>query len=474
MQGNSLSKIEVGKRLVRLRNLERLHKQQGNTLLQLRKENGALKAEIITLKGVVAVQQRTIDDLKLQLEELREIVFGRKRKKKDEALDDLPPPSDGHPLLRTVASYKRKIPLQNEVTETKEHPVDHCTDCGGALSECDQVVCFVEDIPLPQTKVVFKHQIEKGYCDSCKKWSAGAPLPVADVVLGPNVKRYVAYLSVICRQSYAQIQDVLRHTYDFALSSGEIAKILEKEGVRLRPEYERLKARIRGEPSAHLDETGWNLFVGDGVRRYAWTMASGESTDAVFAIGKTRGKGNAEQLLGDSQAVVVSDDYGVYRKLTQPHQLCCAHILRKLRDLAESATLLHALKEHCVRAYRTFAAIYADIETARRSVTPLCQYDALAERLSTFALPHPSDPTKLTRVKTQVRDRTANYLTCLKYPGVTPDNNAAERSLRHLVLKRKISFGSFSEKTADTLAVLCSVLLSWKRRGMLRGYLLGV
>jgi transposase len=263
-------------------------------------------------------------------------------------------------------------------------------------------------------------------------------------------------------------------TYDFPLSEGEVAKILQSEGVRLIPEYERLKARIRGEPSLHLDETGWNLLQGDGMHRYAWTMVGGASAEAVFVLGKTRGKGNAEDLLGDSTSVVVSDDYCAYRKLDQPHQLCLAHIHRKLRDLAESSEIKDAMHEHCASAYHAFATIYADIETARNSSTPQASYDVLYERLKSFVLPHPCDPAKLARVKTQLRERTANYLVCLLYPVVASDNNAAERSLRYLVLKRKISFGSFSEKTADTLAILCSVLLSHKTRGTLRGYLLGV
>mgnify|MGYP001601917255 CR=1 FL=1 len=473
MAGNSLSKIEVKKRLVRLRNLERLHAQQGVTILHLRAENKELKARILLLEARDKAKDKIIDDLKLQIAELQRMIFGRKRAKKgDDDTSDDHTPSPRTPRFPTA--YKRKIPDSAEVTDTKKYPIDHCAGCGGTFSERDHVTVFVEDIPLPQKKTVEKHVIAKGYCDPCRKWSAGAPLPVAPVVLGANVKRYVTYLSVVCRQSYAQIQDVLRHTYDFGLSQGEIAKILEKEGLRLRPEYERLKARIRGEPSAHLDETGWNLFIGDGYRRYAWTMVGGESADAVFLCGKTRGKGNAEELLGDSKAVVVSDDYGAYRKMEQPHQLCCAHPHRKLRDLAQSGGLNNMLHEHCAAAYQRFAAIYEDIETARTAKTPERQHHALHERLKSFALPHPRDPAKLARVKTQVRERATSYLTCLLYPGVAPDNNAAERSLRHLVLKRKISFGSFSEKTADTLAVLLSVLLSWKRRGELRGYLMGV
>jgi hypothetical protein len=40
------------------------------------------------------------------------------------------------------------------------------------------------------------------------------------------------------------------------------------------------------------------------------------------------------------------------------------------------------------------------------------------------------------------------------------DNNEAERWLRHIVLKRKTSFGSKTQKWADTMSVLYSTLLS--------------
>ena len=456
--------------MVELHNLRRLYGAQKVRIGKLEEQVRLLKEENVLLRTENAELRSSVQEFKLQLEELRTMVFGRKRKDERD-LDDTPP---AQRITRTIDSYKRPIPDERDVTETKDHPIDACAHCHSPFSERDTVTCYEEDIPLPQKKTVVKHLIEKGYCAACKKWSAGAPLPSAPVVLGENVKRYVAYLSVVCRQSYAQIQDILVHAYEFDVSQGEIAKILEKEGVRLRPAYEQLKTRIRGEPSVHLDETGWNLTIGDGYRRYAWTMVGGTTAEAAFVLGKTRGKGNANDLLEDSNAVVVSDDYAAYRNLNNPHQLCCAHILRKTRDLARSGEISGTVREHCVEAYETFAAIYADIESARTSSEPAASYDALRERLRAFSKKHQHDPAKLSRIKKQVADRAPNYLTCLLHPNVASDNNAAERSLRHLVLKRKISFGSLSEKTAETLAILLSVLLSFKQRGTLRGYLVGV
>jgi transposase len=458
--------------MIELHNLRRLHAAQKVRIQKLEEQVRLLKKENALLREENTELKRGMQDMKLQVEELRTMVFGRKRKKDDH--DDVPPVQRPSAPPRAPESYRRPMPKKDEVTDTTNHPVDACAHCKGAFAERETAAYFVEDIPLPQKRLVIKHEVERGYCPSCRRWSAGSPLPSATVVLGENVKRYAAYLSVVCRQSYAQIQDILMHTYEFAVSQGEIAKILEKEGNLLRPEYERLKERIRGEPSVHLDETGWRLFIGDGYRRFAWTMTGGTSAESVFTVGKTRGKGNATDLLGDSRAIVVSDDYGAYRRLEQPHQLCLAHILRKLRDLARSGEITGASHDHCVAAYATFAAIYADIEKARMSSDPDASHDALRKRLQTFALPDPLDPAKLSRVKRQVSERTENYLTCLLYPGVASDNNAAERSLRHLVLKRKISFGSLNEKTAETLAILLSVLMSFKQRGTLRDYLVGV
>jgi len=469
-----LSDNEIKARMVELRNLRKLHAGARARVVVLEKENKLLKERVAVLEATVESQTRIITDLKLQLEELRTIVFGKKWKKEEnyDIDDDTPSSTTSEP--RSVESYKRSIPKEEDVTETKSHPIDTCIHCGEAIYEKENITYFVEDIPLPQKKVVVKHVVEKGYCEICNRWMTAEPLPPATVTFGPNVKRYVTYLSVVCRQSYGQIQEILNHTYKFDISQGEIAKILNNEGERMRPEYERLKAKIRGEPSIHLDETGWNLVIGDGMKRYAWTMTGGTSNESVFVLGKTRGKGNATDLIGDSKAVVVSDDYNVYRKINNPHQLCCAHILRKLRDLATSLQIKGNIHDHCVLAYKDFKTIYADIEKSKTLDDPESQYDSLYARLKSFATSKSIDITKLTNIKKQIAARTESYLTCMTYPGVAADNNAAERSLRHLVLKRKISFGSFREKTAETLAILVSVLMSYRQNGTMAAYLQGV
>lgn len=472
MLGQGLSAEEIGKRLFRLHNLERLHRNQKERIEKLAAENKRLWERVAVLEAENRELVAVVTDLKLQLEELRTIVFGKKKKQESGNDDDAPPVSRASEP-RSKASYRRALPNEDEITDTKDHPVDRCIHCGGDFSDYDRAAYFEEDIPLPQRKIVVKHVIQKGYCEQCDAWSASAPTPPIPVVLGPNVRRYVCYLDIVCRQSYGQIQDILKQSYDFHISQGEIWSILEKEGRRLRPEYERLKARIRGEPSIHLDETGWKLLaIHDSG--YAWTMVGGTSDEAVFALGKNRGKGNADALVGDSKAVLVHDGYAAYDHFENEHQRCFAHPLRKLRDLTASQELGPADRVHCREAYETFAFIYADVEAARTSSGQSPQYDAFLERLKTFSHFDIHDPAKLVRIKKEVGNRPEQFLTCLRHPGIAADNNAAERSLRHLVIKRKTSFGSLTERTADIMSVLYSMLLSYKRRGTLRGYLLGL
>lgn len=456
MSTRALAKEEIKKRLIRLRNLEFLHEQQRFKIWNLRDENRELKKEIKALKITVQEQQRTIDDLKLQMEELRTIVFGRKKKKDIDIDDDTAPPAAQ--VARTSESYKRPVPNDEEVTETVPHSLNRCA-CGTEVTKRQIVVFYEEDIPIPAKKIVRRHIVEKGYCPGCKTWASAVALPNHKVILGANVQKYVCYLSVMCRLSFSQIQNVLLDTYQFDVSEGEIAKILNREAVRLRPLYEQLKVRIRGEPGVHLDETGWKLLLG-GDKSYSWVMSGAGSGESVFLMGESRGKGNAEKLLGDNyRGFVVSDDYGAYKKL-EKHQLCWAHLLRHWRDVVTSGEIKEVQRSQCKEEYMTLCVLYDNIKLGRS----MERYDEFAERLADLSVIKHDDPKKLVRFKTTLKKNIPNYLTCLSDPRIPLTNNQAERSLRHLVLKRKISFGSLTKRTAENLAVLLSVIMSLKHR----------
>lgn len=451
-----LSKIEIEKRLIRLRNLEMLHIKQKQRIEDLVTERKELKARVSYLESVVKEQQKTIEDFGLQLEELRTMVFGRKKKSKDDDDDDLTPPKEK--IQRTSDSYKRPIPKDEEITDIKHHPLNQCS-CGEKTNKKKVRIFYEEDIPFPAKKIITKHVVEKIYCTNCKKWQTDIPLPPAKVILGSNIQKYICYLDVICRLSFNQIQNILKDTYHIHVSGGEIVKMLNREAIKLRPLYEQLKLKIRGEPILHLDETGWKLLI-DGSNTYAWVMSGGESKENVFLVGESRGGGNTDTLLGEKyEGVVVSDDYKAYKKLPK-RQLCFSHLLRKWRDLARSGELDEEVRLHCKSEYLKLCLVFEDLKN-NRSIE---KYDHFFQEFTKLSKVKKLDPKKLIRYKITLKENIPQYLTCLSDIQIPLTNNQAERSLRHLVLKRKTSFGSLTKRTADNLAVLLSVLMSMKQR----------
>ncbi len=422
----------------------------------------------------LAFQKKTIETLTLRVEELEIMIFGRKKRKDHNQDDD--PSSFSSPaqskIQRDISSYHRAIPAPQDITSEETHTIDTCPDCHTPLTNIKTVIFYEEDIMLPeksnQFKAVIKHTVEKGYCIACTKWRPALPLPPTMVVIGSSTRSFVSYASIILRLSYEQIQQMLNDLYAFPLSQGEITTILTKEAIKLTPEFEQLKTTIREQPGAHYDETSWKVQRED-QGNYAWVMTGTQTPDAVFLMGRSRGKGNAEELKENSQHIGISDDYGAYRNLFEKHQLCWAHPLRKLRDLAQSDTLDQSRWEHCRSVYQQFGSLYGDLRAILATPFNLKErigvQDELVKRFQIIAIPHHHDPKKLATIKESLRKNIDAYFTCLTHEGIPADNNKAERALRHLVLKRNISFGSRTQKGADTLSVLASVLLSmWWRK----------
>jgi len=100
---------------------------------KLKSDVAALREENRILKIQVAEQAQTIETLKLQIEELRRMVFGKKRSG-PESPNNTPPSSPKDRAPRNAASYRRPTPRQEEITETRAHPLAACPDCGSMLT----------------------------------------------------------------------------------------------------------------------------------------------------------------------------------------------------------------------------------------------------------------------------------------------------------------------------------------------------
>jgi len=472
---NGLTKEEINNRLIKLRNFERLYPELKNRYERIKTKNKQQQSEIQELHALVESQASLIQKLQLRIEELEIKVFGKRKKhNSNDDYGSIDHTKQGDKReQRPPSSFRRQKPKDEDITETKHFHIGKCPDCKGTLTKIKKAIRYIEDMILPTEvlnvfKKVEKQIITTGYCKHCKRRVSAVPIPKHEVVLGESIKRFVTYSNVILRLSYDQTRSLLKDLASINISEGEITNILDEQSRILYPEFEQLKERIRGQPGAHYDESSWNVQK-EQQGKYVWVKTGTDSTDTVFLFGRSRGKGNAEELKDNNDQVGISDDYGAYRTLFKYHQLCWAHPKRKLRDLKNSECLDEATKQHCENVYQAFSILYEqlrkelakDFELASRKKLRI----QLLKEFDKIATPHPLDPAKLKTTKESLRKNKDSYFTCLMIPGIPSDNNKAERALRHVVLKRKSSFGSKTQKGADTISVLYSVLLSlwWKR-----------
>lgn len=469
-----LTDNEIKQRLIRLRNLERLY-------AELQKKYLRLKTAYQELKDVVKMQSELIEKQQLQIEELQIIVFGKKKDKDKNQFDsqeqEYESPNKKPKEPRPPSTYRRPEPKNEEVTDNTYFNLPTCPDCGEILEKLKTIIRYVEDIRLPKGLTNFFKKVEKqhittGFCPHCQKRAAAKPIQQQIVSLGDNIKEFAVYANIILRLSFEQISHLICDLTNIQLSDGEISNILEEQARKLLPRYETLKTSIRGQPGAHFDETTYPVQQ-EEQGRYGWVMTGTETTDSVFRLGQSRGKGNAEELQGEKnkEQIGISDDYGAYRNLfkKQKHQLCWAHLTRKLKDLSESERLNQQKRKHCQKVYKSIKTIYEQLKTVLSEDFNLKERERIKQKflkhLIKTTVSHSNDPDKLKRIKESLNKNKDKYFTCLLYPNIPPTNNKAERALRHLVLKRRNSRGSKTQKGADVMSVLHSVLLSlWWRR----------
>ncbi|MBT4936774.1 IS66 family transposase [Candidatus Peregrinibacteria bacterium] len=462
-----LTQTEIDRRMQEWRNIKVLHKNQQVTIEKFKLKTKELEAQVAIIPHLLT----QIEDLKLQVEELKQIIFGKAKKddKPDANFSNLKHSKDKkEKKKREKSSYKRALPEAHEITEIKTHTIDKCKHCSAPLTKKKIITFYEEDIPLPdkenkkQIKICIEHKVEKGWCKRCKHWHTSIPLPSSKVVIGHQVKLYICYLSILLRISYPQIISLLRDAYGFDISNGEVANILDKMGQKLKPEFERIKKRLQNGKGVHLDETGWR-------KLYLWVMASIETEDVLYLSGRNRGNGNIDDLIGHNfDKIRISDGYAAYKNKPGIAQQCWAHPHRKVKDLAKSKALSKVKLNHCQKAYEEFSFIYKELrdfikepydKEIRRE-----QKQNLLKQIRAWSRPHINDPKKLKNIKLQFVKSENEWFTCMDHEGVPCDNNKAERMIRPMVIKRKISFGTKTKRTSDNFSVIASVFMTyWKK-----------
>ena len=475
-----LGETEIRQRLQKLYNYECvIYPQLKERSDRLRKQNQLLKEENRRLRE----ENKQIEKIQLELEELREMVYGKKQHERKNEKVPLPAKDSRKGEIpfskRSSESYRRAVPKAEEVTGEIRFDLDVCPDCGGKLVDAKEHVSYREDLEdldmlLENAKKVTKRIIKSGYCSHCHKRKKAIEIPKQLVEIGQNTKAMIVYLHVLLGLSHKETEEHLRVRYGFDISEGMISRSLEEQSDLLRPFYREIYQNLLNEKGCHYDETSWKIQI-EGEGNEAWVKTGVESNNVIFWFGKSRGKGVAEKLRGNmnegnvKNQVGISDDYGAYHSIFAYHELCWAHPNRKLRDLAESGILKESIRKHCIKVYGKHTELYKlaqkakekfDTDGYKTKEEKEGEKRKLSALFDELTVPNKKDPEKLQRIRARLAARKEKYFTFLRIKGIPLDNNKAERSLRRIVLKRKKSFGSRSQKGANVLSILYSVVFS--------------
>ena len=138
------------------------------------------------------------------------------------------------------------------------------------------------------------------------------------------------------------------------------------------------------------------------------------------------------------------------------------------RDLTHLECLEESKLTHVTQFYEQLAAIYATIREYQEQpfdeVKRQAQADQLLEQTTQLCQPHALDPKKLVDLKAGILEYQDCLFLCLTTPDIPADNNRAERDIKQLVIKRRKSLGSKTNKGARTMEVLLSICWSLYNR----------
>ena len=161
----------------------------------------------------------------------------------------------------------------------------------------------------------------------------------------------------------------------------------------------------------------------------------------------------------------VSDFYAAYHHYDGPKQRCWAHLLRDIHDLRTrypgDAPL--ARWTDAVHGIYDRAKACTHPQAKRRRTAQLALERQLLALCQPFRHDRSATQAKLCRrIERHIRE----LFVFVAEPDVPADNNAAERSLRHLVISRKISGGTRSEQGTQSKMTLASLFGTWRAQGL--------
>ena len=188
-----------------------------------------------------------------------------------------------------------------------------------------------------------------------------------------------------------------------------------------------------------------------------------------YFLRRGRGKAVVDEALGESfSGVLVSDFYAAYHHYDGPKQRCWAHLLRDIHD--QRGPLPQGRRTGPVGRGSPSALCRGQSPS---TITSLRHNDGAplnwpgSGSCWPSASPFLADPSAVQgKLCRRIERHIKELFVFVAEPDVPSDNNPAERSLRHLVISRKVSGGTRSEQGTERKMTLASIFGTWRAQGL--------
>jgi len=305
----------------------------------------------------------------------------------------------------------------------------------------------VFDLP-PITVRVTEHRLVKRRCE-CGVTTCATPPPGAraPVQYGPRITAIVLYLYVGQFLSRQRAAAALSELFGTPLSAGTVSKMAERAAEGLDIFTGHVREAIIAAPVAGFDETGFRV-----AKALHWVHCSRTEKYTLITCHRKRGRDgiNDAGVLPGFGGIAVHDAWAPYDTYTDvSHQLCCAHVLRELAAVTETAAP-HAdwcwaeqAAESLVDIQKLVAAtVSSDAETVdTQKLAELTHRFRSAVQIGITDTADRSNPLirKHNALARRLHDRQEDYLRFTTNPAIPPDNNGSERDIRMIKLREKVS-----------------------------------
>ena len=318
---------------------------------------------------------------------------------------------------------------------------NECRRCGTKLSGCDAAPLRHQVYELPEIKpLITEYQQHRLCCPGCGDTTCAAlPAGVPRGQSGPKLIAFVALLMACFRQSKRRTALFVTSILNIPCCPSLTVKQQTIVTRALQPAYAELVAALPRQSQLNGDESPTQ----EGpVKSWLWTFVASRFT--VFALRGSRAATTLRELLGETFTGVIGCDRAKMYWQCGRLQWCWAHLKRDFQALIDSddhqvKRLGHDLMRPTKALFRHWSRC-RDGTLTRRGFERLMQ--PIRDEIDSLLLR--GFGTAADGMCRELRHHRDWLWTFLEMDGVEPTNNAAERSLRHAVIWRKLSFGTQS------------------------------